>query len=62
MSRPMTGPTAWQEAAECARSCLDDAREMLSEEAWAPFVDFLTVLVAREQRKVLLREWRDGER
>jgi hypothetical protein len=51
-------PTGWQEAAECARGCLADARETLSCAAWGPFIDLLAVLVAREQQKLLLRELR----
>lgn len=48
----MTPPqTVLQLASECARDCLDAARSELPEEAWAPFIDFLTVLVASEARK-----------
>ena len=54
--------TPWQLAAECARACLQDAREGLSEAAWPLFVDFLAVITAREQQKILLRELRDEER
>ena len=52
-------PTPWQLAAECARACLEDAREGLSEAAWPLLVDFLALITAREQQKILLRELRN---
>jgi hypothetical protein len=57
----LPSPTTWQEAASCARGCLDSAREELPEESWTPFIDFLAVLVAREQSKILMRELRSAD-
>jgi hypothetical protein len=57
----LPSPTTWQEAASCARGCLDSAREELPEAAWPAFINYLAVLVSREQAGILLRELRSAE-
>jgi hypothetical protein len=52
-------PTAWQLAAERLRTCLADARELLSEDGWLLYLDFLVALTAREQGRRLRRDLED---
>ena len=49
-------PTLWQEAASCARACLDDARERLDEDAYSVYVALLVTLAFKEADRLLAGE------
>jgi hypothetical protein len=49
-------PTLWQEAASCARACLDDGRERLDEDAYSVFVAYVVALALKEADRLLAGE------